>query len=59
MGMAAVGESATSAGDAAEDESEEVNDEESIVHHTASVGDEEVLVRVNTPIKFIFSHSLQ
>ncbi|XP_042021432.1 ankyrin repeat domain-containing protein 2B-like isoform X1 [Salvia splendens] len=43
MGMAAVGESATSAGDAAEDESEEVNDEESIVHHTASVGDEEGL----------------
>lgn len=38
-----VGEGAASAGDAAgEDETEEVNDEESIVHHTASVGDVEV-----------------
>ncbi|PIN13121.1 hypothetical protein CDL12_14259 [Handroanthus impetiginosus] len=43
MGFAVGGESATSAGDA-EDETEEVNDEEeSIVHHTASVGDVEGL----------------
>lgn len=47
MGMAVGGErgeSATSAGDTAEDETEELNDEESIVHHTASVGDVEVCV---------------
>ncbi|KZV14744.1 hypothetical protein F511_41152, partial [Dorcoceras hygrometricum] len=44
MGFAAGGEGATSAGDAAgEDEAEEVNDEESIVHNAASVGDEEAL----------------
>lgn len=39
MGFAAVGEAATSAG---EDETDEVNEDESIVHHTASVGDVEV-----------------
>ncbi|KAL6501263.1 hypothetical protein OROHE_024910 [Orobanche hederae] len=40
-----VGESASSAGDAAgeEDEAEEVYDEESVVHHAASVGDVEGL----------------
>lgn len=44
MGFA-VGESGTSVGEAAgEEETEEVNDEESIVHHTASVGDLEVYV---------------
>ncbi|KAK6156956.1 hypothetical protein DH2020_011204 [Rehmannia glutinosa] len=43
MGFAVGGEGATSAGDTAEDETEEVNDEESIVHHTASVGDVEGL----------------
>ncbi|KAL8553662.1 hypothetical protein ACS0TY_002097 [Phlomoides rotata] len=43
MGFA-VGESGPSVSDAAvEDETEEVNDEESIVHHTASVGDLEGL----------------
>ncbi|KAL0387200.1 UNVERIFIED_CONTAM: Ankyrin repeat domain-containing protein 2B [Sesamum radiatum] len=43
MGFA-VGDSAASAGDVAgEDGTEEVNDEESIVHHTASIGDVEGL----------------
>lgn len=42
MGFAVGGETATSAGDTAEEEAEETNDEESIVHHTASVGDLEV-----------------
>ncbi|KAL0454440.1 UNVERIFIED_CONTAM: Ankyrin repeat domain-containing protein 2B [Sesamum latifolium] len=42
MGFA-VGDTAASAGDVAgEDGTEEVNDEESIVHHTASIGDVEV-----------------
>ncbi|KAL0422298.1 UNVERIFIED_CONTAM: Ankyrin repeat domain-containing protein 2B [Sesamum latifolium] len=43
MGFAVGAEGATSAGEAAEDETEEANDEESIVHHTASVGDVEGL----------------
>ncbi|KAK4405048.1 Ankyrin repeat domain-containing protein 2B [Sesamum angolense] len=43
MGFA-VGDTAASAGDVAgEDGTEEVNDEESIVHHTASIGDVEGL----------------
>ncbi|KAL3620866.1 hypothetical protein CASFOL_035778 [Castilleja foliolosa] len=41
MGFAVGGESGTSA--TAEDESEEANEDESIVHHTASVGDVEGL----------------
>ncbi|XP_073065847.1 ankyrin repeat domain-containing protein 2B-like isoform X3 [Primulina eburnea] len=44
MGFAGVGEAATSAGvDAGEDETDEFNEEESVVHHTASVGDVEGL----------------
>lgn len=43
MGLAATGDPATSADNAGPDEAEDAgNDDESIVHHTASVGDVEV-----------------
>ena len=43
MGLAVSGDAATSAGNSAADEGDEVgNEDESIVHHCASVGDVEV-----------------
>lgn len=43
MGLAVTGDAATSADASGVDESEELgNEDESIVHHTASVGDVEV-----------------
>ena len=43
MGLAVSGDGATSADNAGADEAEELgNEDESIVHHTASVGDVEV-----------------
>lgn len=41
MGFPGAGETATS-GETAADEAEEASEDESIVHHCASVGDEEV-----------------
>lgn len=43
MGLAVAGDPATSADNAGPEEAEDAgNDDESIVHHTASVGDVEV-----------------
>lgn len=43
MGLAVAGDAATSADNSAVDDTEEAgNEDESIVHHTASVGDVEV-----------------
>lgn len=44
MGLAVAGDATTSADNSAADETDEAgNEDESIVHHTASVGDVEVL----------------
>lgn len=44
MGLASSGDAATSAENSGQEEVEDVgNEDESIVHHTASVGDVEVL----------------
>lgn len=42
MGLAVSGEPATSAENSGADEAEEVGEDDSIVHHTASIGDVEV-----------------
>lgn len=44
MGFAVSGEATSSAENAEADETEEANEDESVVHHTASVGDVEVHV---------------
>lgn len=42
MGFAVAGEPGSSADNAERDEAEEANEDESIVHHTASIGDADV-----------------
>ncbi len=45
MGLAVAGDTATSAEHSGTEETEEANEDESIIHHTASVGDVEGLVK--------------